>query len=138
MTTVGYLLSVKERPLSGKDWAGKWEIAYFYENEPGLLFQGTMYLNVEDSLSGSAEIYAPRSSRLETVAVTVFSVLEDGAAIRGEMLHTRYKISGGFMREAFELHLESPLTFSGRGRCVAFCAEGTEEAGIIWEGNKAE
>ena len=135
---IGLRFLKKDRSLSSEDWAGTWEVSYYYDNEPALLYEGTVYIEVRDSLSGQREVLAPNSLRPETVPLSNLSFGDKVAIIRGEAIHTRYKIKGGFLQETFELNLTSPRTFTGHGRCTAYCAEGTEKASIIWDGIKTD
>ncbi len=129
-------LSSKEAAI-GNDWSGRWEVSYYYENEPEIKYEGTLQLSFRDTLSGVLEVYAPTSKRAERLTLSGWS-LTGSETIQGAIVHTRYKIRGGYLRESVDLQLENPNTFKGRGRCLAFCAEGTEGAAIIWKGRKSE
>ena len=126
----------KDKTYIEKDWEGKWNVTYFYENEPDLLYTGTLHLSSEDSLSGQLEVFAPRSNRSELLELSSMSLTKKGQILRGEIRHTRYKIKEGYMLETFTLKLEDLHDFKGRGACVNFCAEGTEGERIIWTGKK--
>ncbi len=130
------LFFFKKDQNAQKKWEGIWEISYYYENEPGLEYTGTLKLNFEDSLKGEFEIFAPKSIRSELIDITNLSIKEGGARISGEMEHTSYKINEGFLKETFEFVLEKPDEFRGQGQCSAFCAEGTEGFNIVWEGKR--
>jgi hypothetical protein len=124
--------------MSEKDWEGDWKVTYFYENEPNLLYTGTLFLNYKDTLEGRLEVVAPMSQRTELLELSSLRVSDEGKKLRGSALHTGYKINEGYLQEQFELRLEGTETFSGSGSCVAFCAEGTEGVRIRWKGIKSD
>ncbi len=126
----------KNETISEKDWEGAWKITYFYENEPQLRFTGTLRLTFQDTLSGQLTVFAPRSKRPEQVRLTPISTTKGGIRLNGRITHIQYKIKEGFPTEIFQWQLDEPKRFSGRGRCEAHCAEGTEGFEIIWTGEK--
>ena len=126
----------QEAELSVKTWEGDWNVAYYYENEPQLLFEGILNLRVEDSIRGRLEIYPPKSKKPEVVKLGGLFFEENTLMISGYIVHDHYFINGGHNKEQFEFRLQTAKTFSGNGQCVAFCAEGTEDATIIWQGER--
>lgn len=133
---LGYQFLMPSKKSSSKDWAGTWEVSYFYENEPNLLYTGSLHISDQDSLSGYLEIYAPKSTRSEILTLQDISLSEDASQISTQVIHNQYKIRGGYMREFFELKLESKEKVSGEGKCLEYCAEGTQDWGIILEAIK--
>ena len=133
---LGYRFLIQPAKISGEDWAGIWDVSYFYENEPNLLYTGSLHINSQDSLSGYLEIYAPKSTQPETLTLQDFSILENANQISGYVVHNQYKIRGGYMREFFELTLDSKEKISGKGKCLEYCAEGTQDWEIILQANK--
>lgn len=133
----GYHLLGRKKEMSAKNWEGEWKISYFYDNEPELLYTGSLFISIQDSLKGSLEVFAPMSKRSEQLDLIDLSFEAEGKVLKGSALHTGYKINEGNLRESFTLKLEEADQFSGVGECVAFCAEGTEGVSISWEGNKS-
>ena len=134
---LGYQRLLKNKSFFEKDWEGEWQITYFYENEPELLYTGTLFLSFTDSLEGRLEVVAPMSERTEHLSLSSLEIWEEGKKLTGAAIHTGYKINEGYLQEQFELRLEGAETFTGSGSCVAFCAEGTEEIRINWTGTKS-
>lgn len=119
-------------------WRGKWDVTYYYENHESLQYKGALILNIQGSPSGMFEIFAPYSSRPETLELSGLKFTDNGAGFSGFVVHDQYRINGGFLKEQLECKLESPEKMSGTGRCLEYCAEGTEGARIIWQGVKTE
>ena len=125
-----------EKTNSAKDWNGIWEISYFYENEPHLIYEGRLKIMIEDSIQTELKLFPPRSTRSETVELN--DLQWDETTLKGTIIHTSYKINEGHLQEDFELQLEGTRKFKGSGHCVAFCAEGTEAISIILDGSKTD
>ncbi|MEZ5044624.1 MAG: hypothetical protein R2828_32310 [Saprospiraceae bacterium] len=123
--------------FSINDWEGAWEITYFYEKEAELPYSGTIYLTVRDTLSGYMEVFPPKSTRPEKLNLQELVIAKNKAELTGKVIHDSYKINGGYLQESFQLRLEKPGYFSGQGKCLEFCAEGTKDLKIIWEGTRA-
>lgn len=135
---IGIWQSMANKSTPERTWSGRWQVAYYYESEPAIRYEGLLELSFQDSVSGTLEVRSPVSKRPEQLPLSGLALTDDGLRLRGEVAHTKYKIKGGYLRESLELHLEAPRRLTGRGHCMAFCAEGTEGVAIIWEGNKSE
>lgn len=122
--------------FSTNDWEGAWEISYFYEKEAGLPYTGTIYLAFKDTISGYMEVFPPKSTRPEKLNLEQLVISKNKAELKGKVIHDGYKINGGYLQESFQLRLEKPGHFSGQGKCLEFCAEGTKDLKIIWEGTR--
>ena len=96
-------LSSKEA-ATGNGWNGRWEVSYYYENEPEIRYEGILQISLQDTLSGLLEVYAPVSKRPERLTLSGWS-LTGNDRIRGTVVHERYKIRGGFLLESVELQL---------------------------------
>jgi class 3 adenylate cyclase len=123
--------------LSIKELVGPWEFYYFYANDSTLIYRGDLTIRIDPTGATEAEfaIKAPRSSRAEKIGAT--SLDFSNGHLTGELTHQLYKIKGGHMLEQFSFTFSDPSTFTGSGRCVAYCAEGTEEQTIMWHGTKS-
>ncbi|MEL6924193.1 MAG: hypothetical protein AAFO94_09105 [Bacteroidota bacterium] len=126
-----------EAPTHG--WSGQWEVSYFYSNAPQLVYSGTLDISGVDSLSAKLEIFPPAGRRAEPVDIRIIETADQAGLLQFELLHTAYKIDGGHLREAVKLEMEptgseATPSFSGTGRCVDHCAEGTESASVHWRG----
>ncbi|MBK8501699.1 MAG: hypothetical protein IPL46_05545 [Saprospiraceae bacterium] len=113
---------------------GKWEFYFTYSNDTNLIYRGDLEIEMKDSLQVSFAIVAPKSLRPEMIKATKLTMVAD--KISGSLIYDRYKIRGGFLIEYFELQFNQNQTFSGFGRCTAFCAEGTDQSTIRWYGSK--
>ncbi|MEL7122917.1 MAG: hypothetical protein AAFO07_25945, partial [Bacteroidota bacterium] len=101
---------------STKDWNGVWEISYFYENEPHLIYEGRLKLVFEDTVKAELILYPPKGTRSEIVEIA--DLQWDETTLNGTIIHTSYKINEGHLQENFELKLEEAGKFLGSGRCV--------------------
>lgn len=126
----------KAQNISSQDWTGDWKISYFYENEPDLVYYGELQLALQNSLVGAMEVIPPMSNKSEMLELANIQI-SNNTSIEGEVIHTQYKIQGGYLSENFEWKLVSKDKFQGKGKCIAFCAEGTEDKKITWVGIKA-
>ena len=124
----------KEDLPSAKDWLGVWEVTYYYKNEPQILFEGNLKVELKDSLRGVLEIYPLKASKPEFLKIRGLSIDENTLSIKGQIVHDKYMINGGYNKEAFSFELTSSDEFTGKGICLEFCAEGTEGVEIIWGG----
>ena len=123
--------------LSWSDIIGVWDIYFFYDNDSSIVYNGTLEISGTDSLTAVFEILTPRSRRSEKVKTKSVTFSPNRKKLIGTLVHDMYKIRGGFLEEAFEFDFEENLQkFSGTGKCVAYCAEGTENATILWQGSK--
>ncbi len=123
--------------ISQEDWQGSWEVNYFYDNEPELIYTGSLQLGFKDSLQAYLEVYPPKSSRPEKLSLDKIEFSKDFRSISGQIVHKSYKISGGHLKETFAFTLVQGGTFMGQGECLAYCAEGTMSVPIVWQGNRA-
>lgn len=114
--------------------AGVWDFYFFYSNDTTLIYRGDLTISQEDSLIAAFEIFAPRSTRAEQINARNLKIESD--TLRGVLVHDLYKIKGGNMMESFEIIFSDRQIFSGQGKCLEYCAEGTEEAIISWHGTK--
>ena len=113
---------------------GVWDFYFFYSNDTTLIYRGDLTISQEDSLIAAFEIFAPRSTRAEQINAMNLKIESD--TLRGILVHDLYKIKGGHMTESFELTFSDQDIFSGKGKCLEYCAEGTEESIISWHGTK--
>lgn len=136
--SIGYWMRISNdvRPISLRNWSGKWELTYFFEKEPQLLFEGELEIDLEKTITGTMKVYPPKRKRAEIVRLEGLSFDENTLSIEGYIIHEEYKLQGGYSKEVFKLELISPNTFTGKGACIEFCAEGTETQTIVWEGLK--
>ncbi|MBX2872569.1 MAG: hypothetical protein KTR30_10730 [Saprospiraceae bacterium] len=130
-------LFLHQKNFTQEDWLGSWEISYFYDHEPDLVYTGTLRLGWEDSLQSYLEVYPPKSTRPEKLTLERLEISEDFRSISGQIVHKSYKISGGHLKEDFAFTLEQGDAFSGQGECLAYCAEGTMGISIVWNGNRS-
>lgn len=136
-TIYPYFFSIKDPQYGG--WQGAWNISYFYKDNPTLLFEGTMVLDIRgDSIYGEVEIFPPKSVRPIKLSVEKLKISTDNKMISGVLVYHSFKIRGGYLKETFELYLEELNEFRGNGSCLEYCAEGTEGAEIIWNGERIE
>ncbi len=133
---IGIRFYYSSKTYSMKDWLGSWQVHYYYEPEIDLFYEGTLHLSVNDSLSGYLEVYPPESTRPETLVLENLSISENNASMSGQIVHKSYRIRGGHLKEAFSLTFTKPDELEGKGECLAYCAEGTVGAAIIWSGIK--
>jgi hypothetical protein len=129
-----YIFSPKE--ASNKSWNGSWDVTYFYENEPSLAYHGQLEMQTTDGLAGRLEIMPPLGTKPEVIELQNLSTSSDGLQLSGEIVHDRYKIRTGHLRESFTFNLIDKQAFEGIGSCIEFCAEGTDDIRIRWVGNK--
>lgn len=134
---IGIRLYDSSKHYSTEDWLGSWQIQYYYEPEVDLLYEGTLHISLNDSLSGYLEVYPPKSRRPETLVLEQLSISEKNASMTGQIVHKSYRIKGGHLKEAFSLTFIQADEFGGEGECLAYCAEGTVGAAIIWSGSKS-
>ncbi|MBK7870683.1 MAG: hypothetical protein IPJ74_08365 [Saprospiraceae bacterium] len=127
----------KNKSISKKDWEGFWTITYYYEQAPNFPYTGVLKLQTQGALKGQLEVFLPKSTRSTFIELSNLALSEDETLLRGAFFYP-YKIREGFVQEAFELKMENPNEFKGKGKCIAFCAEETEEVAIIWEGQKSD
>ncbi len=115
-------------------WSGEWKLYYYYSSDTNLVYTGELVVGSADS-SIQMSVLAPKSNRSENVQVTEWSI-SDGGGLSGIIVHDLYRIQGGHPSESFALHLTDDLSFEGTGRCVEFCAEGTQGVEMIWRGTR--
>ena len=127
----------RAKNLSPRVLTGAWEFIYFYSNDSTLLYRGDLQLSSGGTtrLQANFKIKAPKSRRIEEINAKALE-FSDGK-LSGELSHELYKIQGGHMLEQFEFVFSDAEQFTGTGRCVAYCAEGTESLKIIWRGTKS-
>lgn len=113
---------------------GNWKFYFTYSNDTNLIYRGNFQLSLQDSTTLEFEITAPKSTRAEKIKATNVSRTEN--QISGTLLYDRFKIRGGYLKEHFNFIFENDSVFNGEGRCLQYCAEGTEEASIRWHGTK--
>lgn len=135
---VGGLFLTKESSFEQADWIGNWEIEYYYEHEPQLMYSGTLQLSYADTLIAYLEVYPPKSTRPEKLTLGKLLISEDFRLLSGQIVHKSYKISGGYLKESFSFALQKTGIFAGQGECLAYCAEGTTGMPIIWSGSKLD
>lgn len=128
----------KSPDVSIGDWSGNWEVTYFYKNDQDMPYRGTLHLVTADSLSGSLEVFPPKSIRPELLEIQSLSFSDDHSILKGQLVHNSFKIREGFPKETFELKMKNRNTLKGTGACLEYCAEGTEGIEIVWQGNKTE
>ncbi len=132
---VGFGLLGEER-ATVQSWTGDWEVMYYYEVEPEIPYTAVLTMDMNGEPKGSLAINLPRGARPEIAKFEIQSVNHHPLVISGHIIHESYMIDGGYPKESVELRLDGPKKLSGRGRCVAYCAEGMEESEIIWMGSK--
>lgn len=135
---IGIRLLSHSETYSTEDWLGTWQVRYYYEPDTSLIYEGTLHLSVNDSLSGYLEVYPPRGTRPEKLAIENLLISENNASMTGQIVHKSYRIKGGHLKEAFSLTFIKSTELEGKGECLAYCAEGTVGATIIWSGSKTE
>ncbi len=135
---VGVRLLSHSAAFSTEDWLGTWQIHYYYEPDATLFYEGTLHLSMNDSLSGYLEVYPPKSTRPEKLILENLLISENNASMTGQIVHKSYRIKGGHLKEAFSLTFIKSTELEGQGECLAYCAEGTVGATIIWSGIKTE
>lgn len=135
---VGIRLLSHSETFSTEDWLGTWEMQYYYEPDTTLIYEGTLHLTMNDSLSGYLEVYPPKSTRPEKLILENLLISQNNASMTGQIVHKSYRIKGGHLKEAFSLTYTEPNELRGEGECLAYCAEGTVGVKIIWSGSKSE
>ena len=133
-----YLFSREKKDFSINDWTGDWEVAYFFENEPEILYRGSLQIMFEDTLSAFLEVFPPKGVRPEHPQLSSLLLSADRSTLKGELVHNSFKIREGYPKDAFELILDTNFSLSGKGICLEYCAEGTDGVAISWLGKKAE
>jgi hypothetical protein len=133
-----WMFTQGKKHFSINDWTGNWEIAYFFENEPEILYHGSLQIVFEDSLSAFLEVFPPKSVRPEHPLLGSLFLSADRSRLKGEIVHNSFKIREGYPKDAFELIMDKNFTLSGKGICLEYCAEGTDGVAISWQGKKAE
>ncbi len=133
---IGVVKYLQTAPSSGSmdQWSGKWKFFYYYSTDTNLVYTGELQVGLADSTI-KMNVLAPKSNRSEEVQITEWSVSEEGG-LSGVIVHDLYRIRGGHPSESFALHLMDDQTFEGSGRCVEFCAEGTEGVEMTWRGTR--
>ena len=43
-------LMLRNKAFTDKDWIGVWKVAYFYDNDPKMIYKGSLHLSFRDSL----------------------------------------------------------------------------------------
>ncbi|NND34153.1 MAG: adenylate/guanylate cyclase domain-containing protein [Saprospiraceae bacterium] len=119
------------------DLVGDWEFYYFYNNDSTLTYRGDLQLSGsnQSNINAVFKVRAPKSRRVEEITARILDFSR--GRLSGELSHELYKIRGGHMLEQFDFTFTDAGKFTGSGRCVAYCAEGTESIGISWRGSKS-
>lgn len=123
------MVSEKESGLSGE-----WKFYFTYSNDTSLVYRGDLHLEENDSLVLNFQIKAPRSARAEQIQAS--NVVKTANGVEGRLIYDRFKIRGGYLSEYFNLIFDEKDKFSGQGKCIEYCAEGTEDATIEWHGSR--
>ncbi len=115
------------------EWMGQWDFYYYYVNDTTLQYTGTMSCTGVDSLDVVFEVKQPKSTRSRRLKGHLLSVSK--SKLTGELTYD-FALKGGFLKEYFEIEKDENQILSGKGRCLAFCAEGTDGVAIEWGGQK--
>ena len=133
-----YFFTSRSQTPTMKSWIGNWEVVYYYENEPNILYNGILSFENPSDMNGTLSLNLPRSSKKPKMSFEIQSVSSWPFVMTAIITHESFMIGGGHPREQIELRLDSPKTVSGNGECLEYCAPGTEGKAIIWAGNKLE
>lgn len=113
---------------------GNWKFYFTYSNDTSLVYRGDLNITTHDSVMMNFEIIAPKSVRAEQIVAR--NINQTDNTISGTLIYDRFKIRGGYLTENFNLTFKGDSVFDGVGKCMEYCAEGTENASIIWHGSK--